>query len=64
MNDAMKMWVIDNSKKGAKPVDAAKETDTEKELEEVLVSNPEMLMPGLTLARLPQLNPDFDEFWR
>lgn len=50
MNDAMKMWAIDNSKKGAKPVDAAKETDTEKELEEVLVSNPEMLMPGLTLV--------------
>ena len=53
MNDEMKMWAIDDSKKGAKPVDAAKETDTEKELEEVLVSNPEMLIPGLTLVSYP-----------
>ena len=50
MNDEMKMWAIDDSKKGAKPVDAANETDTEKALEEVLVSSPDMLMPGLTLV--------------
>ena len=50
MNDSMKMWAIDDANKGARLVQSASETETEKALEEVLVSNPEMLMPGLTLV--------------
>ena len=50
MNDDMKMWAIDDANKGARLVQSASETETEKALEEVLVSNPEMLMPGLTLV--------------
>ncbi len=50
MNDDMKMWAIDDPKKGARSVKWANEMEREDALEEVLVSNPEMLMPGLTLV--------------
>ena len=50
MNDDMKMWAIDSAKKDARPVESASETETEKALEDVLASNPDMLMPNLTLV--------------
>lgn len=50
MNGDMKMWAIDDPKTGARPVESANEMERENALEEVLVSNPDMLMPGLTLV--------------
>ena len=50
MNDGIRFWEIDNSTKGARPVESTGGTETEHWLEEVLVRNPGMLMPGLTLV--------------
>ena len=50
MNDDMKMWEIDDPKKGARRVDSANEMETENALEEALVRSPDMLMPDLTLV--------------
>ena len=50
MNDDMKMWEIDDPKKGARLVESANEMETVNALEEALVRNPDMLMPDLTLV--------------
>ena len=46
--DEIKMWAIDGTK--ATPVSAKSMTDSEWQLEEILVNNPDMLIPGLTLV--------------
>ena len=50
MNDDIRIWEIDDSSKAAKPVESTHRTETEQLLEGVLVRNPDMLMPGLTLV--------------
>ena len=50
MNDELRMWEIDTSSNAAKPLESANRMETEQSLEELLVRNPEMLMPGLTLV--------------
>ena len=47
MNE-VKMWTIEGSQ--ASPVPSISEMDSEQQLEEILVNNPELLMPGLTLV--------------
>ena len=47
--EEIKLWAMDGSG-GATQLPFAQQTDTEQELEDVLVKNPEMLMPGLTLV--------------
>ena len=46
--DEIKMWTIDGTQ--ATPVSAAKMIESEGLLEEILVNNPDMLMPELTLV--------------
>ena len=46
--DEIKMWAIDGTK--ATPVSAKKMTESEQLLEEILVNNPDLLMPELTLV--------------
>ena len=46
--DEVKMWTIEGSK--VKPVLSIGGMDRERRLEEILVNNPELLMPGLTLV--------------
>lgn len=50
MTDEIKMWSVDSSSGDAKPVSPTDQMEKEQLLEEVLVKNPEMLMPGLTLV--------------
>ena len=46
--DEVKVWTIEGSK--AKPVQSIGEMDSEQQLEDILVNNPKLLMPGLTLV--------------
>ena len=46
--DEIKMWAIDGTQ--ATPVSEKKMTESEEQLEEILVKNPEMLIPELTLV--------------
>ena len=46
--DEIKMWAIDGRK--ATPVSEKNMTESEEQLEEILVDNPDMLMPELTLV--------------
>ena len=46
--DEIKMWTIEGSK--VSPVQSIGGMDREQRLEEILVNNPELLMPGLTLV--------------
>ena len=48
-SDEIKIWAMDASG-GATPLALAQQTETEQKLEDVLVVNPEMLLPGLTLV--------------
>ena len=50
MNDDIRIWEIDDSSKAATPVESTNGMETERSLEDVLVRNPDMLMPGLTLV--------------
>ena len=50
MKDDIRIWEIDGSSKAAKPVESTNRMETENSLEEVLVRNPDLLMPGLTLV--------------
>ena len=50
MNDDIRIWEIDDSRNDARPVESTNRMETESTLEEVLVRNPDMLMPGLTLV--------------
>ena len=50
MNDELRMWEIDTSSNAAKPLESTNRMETEQSLEDLLVRNPEMLMPGLTLV--------------
>ena len=46
--DEIKIWTIEGSE--ASPVQPTNRMDSERHLEEILVKNPELLMPGLTLV--------------
>ena len=46
--DEIKMWTIDGTQ--ATPVPPKNMTDSEEQLEEILVNNPDMLIPNLTLV--------------
>ena len=46
----MRIWEIDNSSNAATSVETTNRIETENSLEEVLVRNPDMLMPGPTLV--------------
>ena len=50
MNNDIRIWEIDDPKKGAGLVESTNRMETENALEEALVRNPDMLMPGLTLV--------------
>ena len=52
MTDEIKIWAIDSSSPTDKGIEmvSANRTETEKWLEDALVANPEILMPGLTLV--------------
>ena len=50
MNDDIRIWEIDGSSKSATSVESTNRMETEDSLEELLVRNPDMLMPGLTLV--------------
>ena len=50
MQDDIKIWEIDGSSKAAELVESTNRMQTERFLEDVLVRNPDMLMPGLTLV--------------
>ena len=50
MNEEIRIWEIDDPKKGGTPVEPIDQTDTEHALEEALVKSPDMLMQGLTLV--------------
>ena len=47
----IQLWAVDKNtgKPSASPVDRVDNTETEKSLEDLLVTSPELLMPGLTL---------------
>ena len=47
--DDIKLWAVDGSN-GAVPVAAADRMESERLLEETLVDNPDLLMPGLTIV--------------
>lgn len=47
--EEIKLWAMDNSG-GATPLPFAQQAESERILEDTLVNNPEMLMPGLTLV--------------
>ena len=49
MTDDIRIWEIDDSSKEATPLESTDRTETEQSLEDVLVQNPDVLMPGLTL---------------
>ncbi len=46
----IRIWEIDDPSKAAEPVESTNRMETELLLEEVLVRNPDLLMPGLTLV--------------
>ena len=50
MTDEIKIWSIDSSSKVVEPIQQTDWNETEGSLEDVLVKNPDMLMPGLTLV--------------
>ena len=50
MTDEIKIWEVDDSSKAAEPVQPTDQMETERSLEDVLVKNPHMMMPGLTLV--------------
>ena len=50
MANAIRIWEIDDSSKAASPLKATDRMETEDSLEEVLVQNPDVLMPDLTLV--------------
>ena len=50
MKDDIKIWQVDGSSKAAEPLESTSRMETERSLEEVLVRNPDMLMPGLMLV--------------
>ncbi len=50
MTNDIRIWEVDGSSKAAEPVESTNRIETEHLLEEVLVRNPDMLMPGLTLV--------------
>lgn len=50
MTDEIKIWDVDNSSRAAEPLKSTNRMETEHLLEEVLVRNPDMLMPRLTLV--------------
>ena len=50
MTEEVKIWAIDRSSKTVEPIQATAWSETEGSLENVLVTNPDMLMPGLTLV--------------
>ena len=50
MNDDIMIWEVDDPSKAAKPVESTNRMETEALLEGLLVRNPDMLMPGLTLV--------------
>ena len=50
MTDEIKIWAIDRTSKDVEPIQPTDWTETEGSLEDVLVKNPSMLMPGLTLV--------------
>ena len=50
MTDEIRIWAIDGSSNDAEPVSPTDRMEREHLLEEVLVKNPDMLMPGLKLV--------------
>ena len=50
MNDDIRIWEVGDPSKAAKPVESTNRMETEALLEGLLVGNPDMLMPGLTLV--------------
>ncbi len=50
MTNEIRIWAIDESSREAEELEATDRTETEQLLEDVLVANPEMLMPDLTLV--------------
>ena len=58
MTDDFGIWEVDEETKGSKRLEEAERTGTEALLEDILVRNPDMLMPGLELVgrQLPTAN--------
>ena len=50
MTDEIKIWAVDSSSKSVEQIQPTDWMETEGSLEDVLVKNPDMLMPGLTLV--------------
>ena len=50
MTDEIKIWAVDSSSNAVEPIQPTDWKETEGSLEDVLVNNPDMLMPGLTLV--------------
>lgn len=50
MNEEFRIWEIDGTLKTAEQVKTTRQAEAEQLLEDVLVKNPDMLMPGLTLV--------------
>ena len=50
MKDDIRIWQVDSSSQAAEPLESTSRMETERSLEEVLVRNPDMLMPGLMLV--------------
>ena len=50
MTDDFGIWEVDEATKGSKRLQEAERTGTEALLEDILVENPAMLMPGLKLV--------------
>ena len=50
MNREIRIWEVDGSSKTAELLQLTDRMETERSLEELLVRNPDMLMPGLTLV--------------
>ena len=46
MTDEIKMWAVDSSSNAVEPIPPTVWKETESSLEDVLVKNPDMLMPG------------------
>ena len=62
MTDDIKLWEIDASSKVAQPAQAPDQAMKERTLEDLLVGNPEILMPGLEMVgrQLPINNGNLD----
>ena len=50
MANDFRIWEIDDSSKAASPLKSTEQMETEKSLEDVLVQNPDVLMPHLTIV--------------